>query len=324
MKLIFRAAAAVATALIATAAMAQDAFPSKPIKVVVPFPPGQSSDTLIRIVGEHIAGKLKQPVVVDNRPGAGGIIGTQFVATQPADGYTLLMGGSGPMTISPSLQPGVARYNAVKDFSHITGVARIAQVIVVPAASPIRNLADLVNAAKKNPGGVSFASSGNGTTQHLFMEMLSATANIKLGHVPYKGSAPATADLLGGQVDTMSDTITAMLPLIKSGKVRPIAVTSARRWPTLADVPTVAEQGYPGFSAEGWISLLAPAGTPPDVVLQLEGAVKQALADEGIRARFAELGFLELNLDHVQLRDFFQSETAKFKKVIDTAGIKVD
>ncbi len=324
MKFISKAAAIFATVLIATVAMADPSYPSRPIKLVIPFPPGQSSDTLMRIVGEHVATQLKQPVVIDNRPGAGGIIGTQFVASQPADGYTILMGGSGPMSISPSLQPGVAKYDSVKDFSQITGVARIAQVIVVPSASPIRNLGDLVNTAKAKPGSVTFASSGNGTTQHLFVEMLSSVASIKLSHVPYKGSAPATADLLAGHVDIMSDTITAMLPLIKAGKVRPIAVTSAKRWPTLAEVPTVAEQGYPSYYAEGWISLLAPAGTPPDIVLQLETAVKQALADEGIRAKFAELGFLELNLNHTQLRDFIQSETVKFKKVIDTAGIKVD
>jgi tripartite-type tricarboxylate transporter receptor subunit TctC len=323
MNLFFKAMAVCTAALVATTGFA-DTYPSRPIKLVVPFPPGQSADTLMRIVGEGVAIKLKQPVVIDNRPGAGGVIGTQYVVSQPADGYTIMMGGSGPMTISPTLQPSVAKYDAVKNFSPISGIARIAQVIVVSNDSQIKNLQGLVSAAKQRPGTVTFGSSGNGTTQHLFMEMLSSTAQIKMSHVPYKGSAPALTDLIGGQIDTMSDTITAMLPLIRSGKVRPIAVTSAKRWPTLPDVPTVAEQGYPTYSAEGWISLLAPAGTPADVVAELEGAVKQVLADSSTRAKFTDLGFLELDLDHGQMQDFLRSETVKFKKVIDTAGIKVD
>jgi len=322
--LLAAAAMLAAASAVPTAASAEPGYPNRAIKIVVPFPPGQSSDTLMRIVGEQVAASLKQPVVIDNRPGAGGIIGTQYVASQPADGYTLLMGGSGPMTISPTLQPGVAKYDATRNFSPISGVAKIAQVFVVAAGSPVRNLGDLVAAAKKNPGGVTFASSGNGTTQHLFMEMFGAAARIRLSHVPYKGSAPAVSDLLGGQIDTMSDTITAMLPLIKSGKVRPIAVTSARRWPSLAEVPTVAEQGFPGYVAEGWISLLAPADTPAEVVAELDRAVKRALADEATRVRFAELGFQEMNLDPAQLREFLQSESAKFKRVIETAGIKAD
>jgi tripartite-type tricarboxylate transporter receptor subunit TctC len=315
--------AVLATALITTVAAAGD-FPDRPIKLVVPFPPGQSADTLMRILGEQMAVKLKQPIVIDNRPGAGGVIGTQYVATQPADGYTLLMGGSGPMTISPTLQPAVAKYDAVRNFSPIAGVARIAQVIVVANGSPLRNLQDLIHTARQKPDTVTFGSSGNGTTQHLFMEMLSATAGIKLRHVPYKGSAPAITDLIGGQIDTMSDTITAMLPLIRTGKVRPIAVTSGKRWPTLPEVPTVAEQGYPSYAAEGWISLLAPAGTSPEIVRQLEETVRQSLSEEIVHAKFAELGFLELKLDHAPLRDFLQTETAKFKQVIDTAGIKLD
>jgi len=324
MKHLSQLAAGLALALAVGSAMAQAAYPNRPIKLVVPFPPGQSSDILMRIVGEQVGAKLGQPVVIDNRPGAGGVIGTQFVSSQPADGYTLLMGGSGPMTISPTLQPAVAKYDAVKNFSPVVGVARIAQVIVVPVASPLRSLADLVNAAKKSPGTVTFGSSGNGTTQHLFMEMLASAAQVKLAHVPYKGSAPALNDLMGGQIATMSDTITAMLPLIRAGKVRPIAVTSGKRWPTLAEVPTVAEQGYPGFSAEGWISVLAPPGTPAEIVQQLETAIQQALQDDAVRSKFSELGFLELKLDHVQLRDFLQSESAKFRKVIETAGVKVD
>ena len=324
MKHFSKVAAGLALAFAVGSALAQAAYPQRPIKLVVPFPPGQSSDILMRIVGEQVGAKLRQPVVIDNRPGAGGVIGTQYVASQPADGYTLLMGGSGPMTISPSLQPGVAKYDAVKNFSPVVGVARIAQVIVVPVGSPLRSLADLVSAARKNPATVTFGSSGNGTTQHLFMEMLASAANVKLSHVPYKGSAPALNDLMGGQIDTMSDTITAMLPLIRAGKVRPIAVTSGKRWPTLAEVPTVAEQGYPGFSAEGWISLLAPANTPPEIVQQIETAVQQALQDEAVRGKFSELGFLELKLDHAQLRDFLLSESAKFRKVIDAAGVKVE
>jgi tripartite-type tricarboxylate transporter receptor subunit TctC len=323
MRLLPRVLTACLAALVVGSSLA-DTFPSRAIKLVVPFPPGQSSDTLSRLVGEQMAARLGQPVVIDNRPGAGGVIGTQYVATQPADGYTLVAGGSGPMTVSPTLQPGVARYDAVRSFSPVAGVARIAQVIVVSSDSPIRDLQALVGSARRKAGVVTYGSSGNGTTQHLFMEMLNAAADIRMTHVPYKGSAPALNDLIGGQIDLMSDTITAMTPLIRAGKVRPIAVTSARRWPTLPEVPTVAEQGYPGYAAEGWVAFLAPAGTPPAVVGQLEGSVRAALADPPTRARIAELGFLPMDLDQDQLRDFLQSETRKFKQVIETAHIKVE
>ena len=323
MRLLPRVLTACLAALVVGSSLA-DTFPSRAIKLVVPFPPGQSSDTLSRLVGEQMAARLGQPVVIDNRPGAGGVIGTQYVATQPADGYTLVAGGSGPMTVSPTLQPGVARYDAVRSFSPVAGVARIAQVIVVSSDSPIRDLQALVGSARRKAGAVTYGSSGNGTTQHLFMEMLNAAADIRMTHVPYKGSAPALNDLIGGQIDLMSDTITAMTPLIRAGKVRPIAVTSARRWPTLPEVPTVAEQGYPGFAAEGWVAFLAPAGTPPAVVGQLNAAILKALADPEVKKKLAEQGAEAHGETPAQFAAFIQTETAKWGKVVQASGASLD
>lgn len=324
MRLLPRVLTACLAALVVGSSLA-DTFPSRAIKLVVPFPPGQSSDTLSRLVGEQMAARLGQPVVIDNRPGAGGVIGTQYVATQPADGYTLVAGGSGPMTVSPTLQPGVARYDAVRSFSPVAGVARIAQVIVVSSDSPIRDLHALVGSARRKAGVVTYGSSGNGTTQHLFMEMLNAAADIRMTHVPYKGSAPALNDLIGGQIDLMSDTITAMTPLIRAGKVRPIAVTSARRWPTLPEVPTVAEQGVPGYDVSVFFGIVAPAGTPPERIARLNQAFVEVLATSKVRQLFASQGLEPAPASTPeQLGRFIQAQVLKWAGVVKQAGAQLD
>ena len=299
-------------------------FPSHPLKLVVPFPPGQGADTLMRLLGERLNTSLGQPVVIDNRPGAGGTIGTDYVTTQPPDGYTLLMGASGPMAISPSLQPAVVKYKPLKDFEPVTGVASVAQVFAVNPAFDIKSVQDLIKAAKQKPGEVTFGSSGNGTTQHLFVEQFAALAGVKLLHVPYKGSGPALTDLIGGRLVFVSDTIPAMLPQIKAGKLRAIGVTSAKRSPFLPDVPTIAEQGVKGYSAEGWITVLAPAGTPANIADRLDAEIRKALADPEIRKKVAEQGFVEMTVSRAALREFMAAELAKWKKVIDDAGVKVE
>jgi len=298
------------------------AFPTHSIRLVVPFPPGQGADTLMRLIGEKLGANIGQPIVIDNRPGAGGVIGTEFVTTQPPDGYTLLMGASGPLAISPTLQANVVKYNPVTDFEPVTGVASVAQIFAVPASSEIKSVQDLIKLAKAKPGEVTFASSGNGTTQHLFVEQFAAMAGVKLLHVPYKGSGPALADLLGGRVVFASDTVPSLLPQIKAGKLRAIGVTSAQRSPFLPDVPTIAEQGVPGYNAVGWITVVAPAKTPAPVADRIDAEIRKAMADPEMRKKIAEQGFVEMTVSRGALREFIAAELAKWKKVIDQAGVK--
>lgn len=293
------------------------------IKIIVPFPPGQGADVIMRLLSEPLSRRLKQPVIVDNRPGAGGTLGTDYALHQPADGLTLLMGSSGTLSISPTLQPQAARYNPLKDAEPITGVASIAQVLVVPANSPIKDLRGLIAAAKASPGKLAYGSSGTGTTQHLFMESLSHTAGIKLLHVPYKGAAPAFNDLMGGQIQVISDTIPALLSHVKAGTVRPLGVTSLKRFPGLPDVPAVAEI-VKDWHAEGWISVVAPAGLPPAVADRLAREIRASMEEPAVAQKIREMAFVEMEETRGDLRKFIASELAKWKAVIDAAGIKVE
>ena len=320
MQLLRRFTFAALAAMLAGPVLAQGA----PIKLVVPFPPGQGADTIMRLIAERLAPRLGQAVVIDNRPGAGGTLGTEYVARQPADGLTLLMGSSGTLSISPTLQPGVAKYNPMKDFEPVTGVASVAQLFVVQANSPFKTLQDLIRAAREQPEKVSYGSSGNGTTQHLFVEQFADMAGIKLLHVPYKGSAPALVDLIGGQIAMVPDTIPAMLPQIKAGKVRALGVTSDKRSAFLPDVPTVAEQGIKGYDAVGWITIVAPAGTPAALADRLDGEIRKVLAEPDLRQKLADMGFVEMSVSRGALRNFIGAELAKWKKVIETAKIKVE
>ena len=315
--------AALATLALTTAgAWAQPAGAT--IKLVVPFPPGQGADTIMRLLAESLTKRLKQPIVIDNRPGAGGAIGTDYVTKQPPDGLTLLMGSSGALAISPTLQPNAARYNPLKDFEPITGVAAVAQVFVVLANSPIKDLKGLIQAAKDAPGRLSYGSAGNGTTQHLFMESFAHAAGIKLLHVPYKGGAPAFIDLMGGQLSLMPDTIPAMLPHMKAGSVRALAVTSAERSPLMPEVPTIAESGLRGFSAVGWITVVAPPGLPAALADKLDHEIRASLAEPALAQKIRDMGFVEMKESRAALRGFIGTELAKWKAVIDSAGIKVE
>jgi len=323
MKLTRRTTLVALTLALSATAIAQT--PSgKTLRIIVPFPPGQGADTIMRMVAEKLGPRMGQSVIVENRPGAGGTLGMEYATTQPNDGSTLLMAASGPMAISPTLQPKAVRYNPLKDYEPITGVASVAQVFVVPVNSPYKTLAEFITAAKAKPEAVTYGSSGNGTTQHLFVEAFADRVGIKMLHVPYKGGAPALIDLLGGQIAMMSDTIPAMLPQIKGGKVRPLGVTSGKRSPYLPDVPTIAEQGVRGFEAEGWITIVAPAGAPASVTDRLDREIRAVLAEPDLSQKIKDMGFVEMTQSREPLRAFFGSELAKWKKVIDTAGIKVE
>lgn len=323
MSILNKSLLALALSFSASIAVAQ-AFPSQTIRLVVPFPPGQASDTFMRMIGERIAPRLGQAVVVDNRPGAGGSIGMQYVVTQKPDGHTLLMGGSGSMSISPTLNPSVIKYDPLKDYEPIAAPVAVAQAFVVPANSPFRNVQDLIAAAKQKPGAISYGSSGPGTTQHLFVEQFASMAGVKLLHVPYKGSAPALTDLMGGQVNMISDTITALLPHIQAGKVRAIGVTSPQRSPFLATVPTIAEQGVKGYEAVGWITILAPAGTPAAIADRLHAEISAVMADPDMKKRIIEMGFVDMNMPRAKVRDFVAAELVKWKKVIQDANVPIN
>ena len=283
------AAAAAALLPASRAANAQQAYPSKPIRMVIPFTPGGSTDVLGRAIGLELGHAWHQPVVVDNLPGAGGSIGADKVAKSPADGYTLLMGHIGTLAINPSLYPKLD-YDPVRSFAPVAWVARVPNVLVVHASVPARTLAELVALAKAQPGKLAFGSGGNGSAAHIATEYLKLQTGASFLHVPYRGTAPAVTDLLAGQLQLLFTGAPALLPHIKAGKLRAIAVGSGKRVSLLPDVKTVAEQGFPGFDATSWGGLLAPAGTPKDVIDRMSAALKTALADKQVQEKLESVG----------------------------------
>ena len=312
-----------AFALAAIAGAQATAYPTKPIRLVVPFPAGGATDILAREVAKHLTDTWGQSVVVDNRPGAGGNIGSELVAKAAPDGYTLEMGTVGTHAINASLYSKMP-YDHVKDFVPVILVAGVPNVLEVNPAVPVNSVQELIAYAKANPGKLNFASSGSGTSIHLSGELFKVMAGVQMTHVPYKGSAPALQDLIGGQVQLMFDNLPPSLPQIKAGKLRALAVTSATRAPALPDTPTVAEAGLPGFEASSWFGVLAPAGTPPDIVNKLNAEIAKWLTSPGAKEKLASVG---ANIAGGTPEDFarhIQAETAKWAKVVKESGAKVD
>ena len=312
-----------AFALAAIAGAQAPAYPTKPIRLVVPFPAGGATDILAREVAKHLTDAWGQSVVVDNRPGAGGNIGSELVAKAAPDGYTLEMGTVGTHAINASLYSKMP-YDHVKDFVPVILVAGVPNVLEVNPALPVNSVQELIAYAKANPGKLNFASSGSGTSIHLSGELFKVMAGVQMMHVPYKGSAPALQDLIGGQVQLMFDNLPPSLPQIKAGKLRALAVTSAARAPALPDTPTVAEAGLPGFEASSWFGVLAPAGTPPEIVNKLNAEIAKWLASPGAKEKLANVG---ANIAGGTPEDFarhIQAETAKWAKVVKESGAKVD
>jgi tripartite-type tricarboxylate transporter receptor subunit TctC len=279
----------VAVALLAAGALglvplahAQSGYPGKPVRLVVPFPAGGTTDILARAVAQKLSEAWGQSVVVDNRPGAGGNIGSELVARAAPDGYTLLMGTVGTHAINASLYSKMP-YDHVKDFAPVILVAGVPNVLVVNPSVPVNSVPELIAYLKANPGKVNFASSGSGTSIHLSGELFKVMTGVQMTHVPYKGSAPALTDLVGGQVQLMFDNLPSSLAFIKAGKLRALAVTSAARAAALPDVPTIAESGVPGFEASSWVGVLAPTGTPPDVIARINAEVGMWLASPDAR-----------------------------------------
>jgi tripartite-type tricarboxylate transporter receptor subunit TctC len=315
--------AVLSVALACSSALAQP-YPSKPIRVVVPNPAGGYYDLIARVVGQKLGESLGQPVVVENRVGAGGSVGTEYTAKSPPDGYTIMVGGIGPHGIVPSLYAKVP-YDPVKDFAPIIHVATTPNILVVHPSSPLRTVQDLIAAARKTPGGVSYASNGNGTSQHLSAEMLATTMGLKLNHVPFKGSAPAVTAMLGGQVDFAFAVAPDALPHVKAGKLRALAVTGATRAAPLPDVPTMVEAGVPNYEATAWFGYFAPAGTPREVIDRLNAEVAKTLAMPDVRERLAPGGLSELpGGTPERFGELVKSEIAKWSRVIKESGAKVD
>jgi tripartite-type tricarboxylate transporter receptor subunit TctC len=297
-------------------------FPARAVTWVVPWAAGGASDTVGRIVGEQLSNVLKQPVIVDNRPGAGGNIGTEMVARAAPDGYTLVQ-LTDSTTISPGLYPSL-KYDPVTAFAPISLIATGPHVMVVNAASPIRSLADLVATAKAKPGTVNFATAGIGSAQHLAAEMFKREAKIDMVHVPYKGGAPAMVDVLSGEVPLGIFGLAPALPHIKSGKLRAIAVTSVKRSTVLPDTPTVAESGYPGFASVQWFGLAAPAGTPSAVVSRLNEGVVGILKDPKIAKRLEALGAEVVADTPEQFAQYIKQDAKRWSSIINDSGIKLE
>jgi tripartite-type tricarboxylate transporter receptor subunit TctC len=309
-------------ALVAALACAQT-YPTKPIRLVVPFPPGGATDILARDVAQKLTEAWGQSVIVDNRPGAGGNIGSELVAKSSPDGYTLEMGTVGTHAINASLYAKMP-YDHVKDFTPVILVAGVPNVLVVNPALPANSVAELIAYAKANPGKLNFASSGNGTSIHLSGELFKVMAGVQITHIPYKGSAPALQDLLGGQVQMMFDNLPPSLPQIKAGKLRALAVTSLTRAPALPDVPTLSESGLPGFEASSWFGILAPAGTPAPIVAKLNAEIAKWLATPEAKEKLAKQGANAAGGTPDDFAKHIAAETAKWAKVVKDSGAKID
>ena len=294
-------------------------YPARPVTIIVPFTAGQSGDVLARVLGEQLGKLWGQPLIVDNRGGAGGTVGSRAAAASPADGYTLLLGSSGPLAAAPNLYSN-AGYNP-RELTPIMNVAGVAQALVVRADSKFKTLQDLLAAAKAAPGKLSYGSGGVGSFQHLTFEMLKQRTGIFVAHIPYRGSAPAYTDLFGGQIDAMFDSLPAVLPHAKGGKARVLAVSTAQRVAQLPDVPTAAESGIKGFDALGWLGIVAPKGLDPVIRERLNADLKTVLANESVTTHLTNLGMIILASSSAEFGQFIDSELTKWGQVIKTGGI---
>jgi tripartite-type tricarboxylate transporter receptor subunit TctC len=317
-------AATLCAGLVMTGAHAQGAqnFPNKPIRIVVPYTPGGFNDTMARIVGKKLTESWGQPVIVDNRPGGGTTIGTDNAAKSPADGYTMLVVGF-PLPVNQYLYKKLP-YDTTKDLTGVILGGHSPALMIVNSNSPYRSVKDVVAAAKAKPEALNYASSGNGTSNHLIMEYFMSVAGIKMMQVPYKGSAPMTTALLGGEVDVNIDNVPHVISHVKSGKMRALAITSAKRSQLAPEVPTVAELGWPGFEVSAWYGFAVPAGTPADIVAKLNKEINKILAMDDVKKLFLDSGVEPLGGTTQQFDTYFKEQSAKWGKVIRDAKVTLD
>ncbi len=316
-----RLGAALCAALFGLCAHAQD-YPSRPVRIVVPFAPGGPNDIIVRLVAQKLTETWGQPFLVENRPGAGGNIGTDFVAKAAPDGYTLLSVGPGSLIINPLI--GKVPYETARDFAPVTLMARAPNALVAHPSLPARSVKDLIELARSQPGRVNYGSGGNGSTPHLAGAMFAAMAGIALTHVPYKGTAPATADLIGGQVQIAFLGIPTVLPHVKSGKLRVLAVTGKHRSPELPGVPTVDEAGVPGYELSPWYGLLAPAGTPRGVVARLGEEVSRIVRAAEMKEKLAVQGAEVAGGSPEEFAALIQADSSTWSRVVKDAGIRIE
>ena len=309
-------------ALVFAGAVHAQRYPSKPVKVIIPWPPGQATDLAARLIGEKLSQQLGQSFVMENRPGAGGAIGTEAVAKSAPDGYTLLASSSGPMSIMPNLQK--IPYDPLNDLTPISLTARAPFALITHPSFPAANAREFVALVRANPGKYTFASSGTGATAHMFAELFNSMAKLDAVHVPYKGSAPAMTDLMGGQVSYAIETVASVVGHAKSGRVKVLGVTTARRAAAMPDTPSLAEAaGIPGYDVAAWIGYHAPAGTPRPIVVRLAAEIQKAMNAPDMRERYVALGLDQATSTPDELAVYMRSEQARYGKIIKDAGIKI-
>ena len=313
-----------ALALVSPLSHAQaDSYPNKTVTLVVPFTAGQSGDILARILADGLGKLWGKGVVVDNKPGAGGALGSQLVMRAPADGYTLLLSSSGPIAIAPNLNKNVG-YDPRKDLTPIMNVAGVSQALVVPASSRYKTVQELIAGAKATPGKLNYGSGGSGSTQHLTMELFKQRAGVSILHIPYKGSAPAYTDMMGGQLDALFDSLPGAMPFAKAGQIRILAVSTPKRDAALPDVPTLAESGLAGFDVLSWLGVMAPAGLNPALRDKINDDLKKVLATESVRQSMGRIGMQTVGGSADEFGKYIASEYTRWGHVIQTGGIKAD
>lgn len=315
--------AATAAGLLAPAVHAAQSYPQRPVKMIVPFAAGGGTDIVARLVAAEMGAALGQPVIVDNRAGAGGSLGSDVVAKSPTDGYTILMATVSTHAINPALYAKLP-YDPIRSFAPISLIARVGGVVVVQASSPYKSLRQLADAMRKDPGKLTFGSQGVGGVSHLMGEMFNTQAHVQSTHVPYKGAAPALQDLLAGNIDIVYDTVPALLPHIQSGKLRALAVTTPQRLSNLPETPTSSEAGFPEFLVATWNALLAPANTPQAVVDRLNGAALLALKNPAMRRRMDELSAEAVGSSPAELARFMKDEVKRWAPVVRASGARVE
>jgi tripartite-type tricarboxylate transporter receptor subunit TctC len=316
-------AAALAFALCLPVTAHAQPYPSKPIRLVVPYPAGGPLDTVARLLAAKVGDSTKQPVVVDNKPGAGGNIGADIVAKSPADGYTILMGAVATHAINPALYKSIP-YDPIKDFAPVTQVASTPNVLVVNPSIPANNVAEFIAYAKANPGKLSFGSGSIGSAGHLAGELFKTTAGVDMVHVPYKGAGPAMQDLIGGQIQLMFDNLASSLAQVKAGKIKALAVTTSKRTSFAPELPTIAEAGLPGFDISTWFGIFAPAGTPKEALDRLHAEFTKALAAPDVREKMLNLGAEPVGNRPEEFAAYIKAEAEKYARVIKASGAKVD